>query len=178
MVIDLNADEPVDFRFDEVLDVATSDLDGGDEFSVLDLRVRGRGVREQPGQVALGGVLDARLRLRCVRCLESFEESIRSRFELILVPEASATETEGERETEEREALLFYGAEGRVELVDVAREQVHLNLPLKPLCRPDCRGLCPTCGADRNRLECACRSEQIDVRLAPLLELKNKLRGT
>jgi len=104
--------------------------------------------------------------------------SVRSSFELILIADEPSAEGDDEQQVDDREALLFVAAEGRVELRDVVREQMYLNLPLKPLCRPDCRGLCPTCGADRNRLECGCRSEEIDDRLAPLLELKNKLRGS
>lgn len=178
MHIDLHADEPVEFGFDESLSTGDLALDDSEDIGVLALSVRGRGMRTDPGEVALEGTLDARLELRCVRCLEPFEHPLRSSFELILVaddPDAGADE---EREVDEREALLFVAAEGRVELRDVVREQVYLNLPQKPLCRPDCRGLCPTCGADRNRLECGCRSEEIDDRLAPLLELKNKLRGS
>ena len=67
---------------------------------------------------------------------------------------------------------------GRAELDVIASEQIYLNLPLKPLCREDCQGLCPTCGANRNRLKCGCRSEELDPRLAPLLELKKKLDGS
>jgi len=174
--IDLTAGEPLEFRFDEVLAPAALDLDD-DECSATEVRLRGRGVREQPGQVALQATMDARLQLRCVRCLERFEHALRVEFDLLLVADEPEPEGEGERETEAREALLFHAEEGRVALGDVAREQVHLNLPLKPLCRPDCRGLCPTCGVDRNRLECACAGEEVDPRLAPLLLIKDKLRG-
>jgi len=176
MYILLNADEPVEFRFDENLTAAALAVDASEELTLLAVRVHGSGRRERPGEVALEGALEARLRMRCVRCLESFEAPLASEFALILVPEAAGPVEPGEREEDEREALLFYGREGRVELADVAREQIYLNLPLKPLCRPDCRGLCPTCGANRNRLECACRSEELDGRLAPLLEFKKRLR--
>ena len=66
-------------------------------------------------------------------------------------------------------------AAGDVDLVQVAREQIYLNLPLKSVCRDDCKGLCATCGANRNRIECACSGDQPDPRLAPLLELKKRL---
>jgi len=178
MYIDLNAAEPVDFQFDEGLAAGALALDDGEEIALLDVRVRGRGVRERPREVALQGAVEARLRMRCVRCLEAFDDSLSTTFELILVPEGSRPVAASEHEVDEREALLFVGREGRVELVDVAREQIYLNLPLKPLCRPDCRGLCPTCGANRNRLECGCRSEEGDGRLAPLLEFKKRLRGS
>ena len=178
MHILLDADEPVEFRFDEDLGAKEVALEGADEPELLALRVRGRGLRERPGEVALDGAFEARLRLRCVRCLEPFDTALAAEFALILVPEAAGAVEAGEQELDEREDLLFYGREGRVELAEVAREQIYLNLPQKPLCRPDCRGLCPTCGANRNRLECACRSEGLDGRLAPLLEFKKRLRGS
>ena len=178
MHIDLHAEEPVEIHVDESLSADDLALDELEEIEVRDLSVRGRGLRTGPGEVSLSGTVDARLGLRCVRCLEPFEHSMSSAFELILVADEPADEADEEQAVDDREALLFVAAEGRVELRDVVREQLYLNLPQKPLCRPDCRGLCPTCGADRNRLECGCRSEEVDDRLAPLLELKNKLRGS
>jgi len=51
------------------------------------------------------------------------------------------------------------------------REQCYLSLPMKPLCRPDCRGLCPQCGTNLNRGACACRREWDDPRLTALKTL-------
>jgi uncharacterized protein len=52
----------------------------------------------------------------------------------------------------------------------LVEELLQLEIPLKPLCRPDCRGLCPRCGADRNTTPCDCREEG-DARLAKLKSL-------
>jgi hypothetical protein len=51
-------------------------------------------------------------------------------------------------------------------------EQLHLAVPMKPVCRPDCKGLCPHCGADRNRGECDCRETDVDPRWAALAKLR------
>lgn len=75
------------------------------------------------------------------------------------------------------DAALFYCDRSRVDLREIAREQILLNLPLKPVCRSDCKGLCPTCGVNRNRIECSCRPDEIDPRLEPLLALKKKMDG-
>jgi uncharacterized protein len=53
-------------------------------------------------------------------------------------------------------------------------EQLYLGLPLKPICSPDCRGLCPSCGANRNTDPCDCADEPIDPRLAPLLRFRQR----
>ena len=57
-------------------------------------------------------------------------------------------------------------------LADVLKEQVLLALPLKVICQSDCRGLCPSCGANLNHEECRCETHKSDPRLAPLARLK------
>jgi uncharacterized protein len=56
-------------------------------------------------------------------------------------------------------------------------EQVQLELPTRPLCREECRGLCPNCGGDRNERACECESEASDPRWSALAELKGRLRA-
>ena len=62
--------------------------------------------------------------------------------------------------------------EARNALNEVLREQFYLALPMKPLCREDCAGLCPRCGTNRNTGSCSCVTEPEDPRLAPLRGLK------
>jgi len=56
------------------------------------------------------------------------------------------------------------------------KEQVLLSVPMKPLCRNDCAGLCPVCGRDLNEGACNCRKEELDPRLAPLAQFKETLK--
>jgi len=58
-----------------------------------------------------------------------------------------------------------------VDLGETIREYALLELPMQPLCRPDCKGLCPTCGADLNANPCGCQSEESDDRFAALKTL-------
>jgi uncharacterized protein len=138
-------------------------------------RLRGRA---QPGArgVELEARLQATVRLECSRCLETFEAPLDTEFSLVIVSEASEFGV-GEKRLALEDSTLFYAERGKVDLREIAREQIHLNLPLKPVCRADCRGLCPTCGVNRNRIECSCRQAEGDPRLAPLLALKKKLGG-
>lgn len=62
---------------------------------------------------------------------------------------------------------------GRIAADQVAREAVMLELPVAPLCRPDCKGLCPSCGANLNEAECGCKVDVTDPRWAALDQLKN-----
>ena len=173
MYIDLHATEPEEIRLDESLEMAGVKLSGGEPLVVEEARLKGKATRGPDG-VDLQARLEALLTIPCSRCLESYDASIQSDFKLILVPDAVEFGV-GEAKMDERESLLFYAEGGRAELNAIAREQIYLQLPLKPLCRVDCQGLCPTCGANRNRLKCGCRSEELDPRLAPLLELKKKM---
>ena len=73
--------------------------------------------------------------------------------------------------TEEDLSFSFYEGD-EVNLAPLVRETLLLALPTKPLCREDCRGLCPRCGANRNGAECGCREEWRDPRLEVLRTLK------
>ena len=81
---------------------------------------------------------------------------------------------EGERPVEEDDLGVSFYHDDRIDLADVIREQFYLALPMKPLCRADCKGLCPTCGSNRNRETCSCRPAWVDPRLEKLKELRTK----
>jgi uncharacterized protein len=67
--------------------------------------------------------------------------------------------------------IAFFEGDGLF-LADILAEQVNLALPMKVICSPDCRGLCPHCGANLNNEECRCEKNGSDARLAPLARLK------
>jgi uncharacterized protein len=176
MYIDLHATEPEVIRLDESLELTDLKLSGGEPLVVKSARLEGQATRGPDG-VELRARLETRLEMPCCRCLDSFEISIDGDFQLILVPDAVEFGV-GETEMSGRVSLMFYAEGGRAELDAIAEEQIYLNLPLKALCQDDCQGLCSTCGANRNRLKCGCRSEETDPRLAPLLELKKKMEDS
>jgi uncharacterized metal-binding protein YceD (DUF177 family) len=81
----------------------------------------------------------------------------------------------GERELLESD-LNVQVVEGEVfDTWPLVLEQLQLNIPMKPLCRPDCPGLCPRCGADLGAGECSCAASAPDPRWAALAALKQKL---
>jgi len=59
-----------------------------------------------------------------------------------------------------------------LDLTEIAREQILLNLPEQELCKEDCRGICPTCGKDLNEGECRCGEDDVDPRWAALKDLR------
>lgn len=93
----------------------------------------------------------------CDRCIEPFHVALGKEFHAVLIPEGDR-EITGAANVELHEADLeigFYDGAG-VEINDVFWEQVALAIPLKLLCKEDCKGICPVCGGNRNRGECLC----------------------
>lgn len=100
----------------------------------------------------------------CDRCAEDVEIELDSGFKIF--------ETLSGKDHELGGSLLRKKAD-RIELnaAGVLWEQFVLALPVKPLCRPDCKGLCSICGANLNIRTCDCKKEKIDPRLAVLRDL-------
>ncbi len=116
------------------------------------------------------------LELTCARCLEKF----RQRFEeenLYLLQIGSPPPEEEEKPLTTQDILLFFVPVEELDTLPILRETVLLSIPMKPLCKPDCKGLCPVCGANLNREQCGHRPQRVDPRWLKLLELKDKLAG-
>jgi uncharacterized protein len=130
--------------------------------------------------VDLHATLRTRITLICVRCLARFEQPISREFHLTFVRSSGddATRVDPQDDPEEaggtRDADLYHLAGDTVDLADVVREQVDLDLPMKPVCRDDCRGLCAQCGADLNKGSCRCPEAPSDPRWAALADWKKR----
>jgi DUF177 domain-containing protein len=127
-----------------------------------------RAVAELTGEgIRIRGHLETRLEARCDRCLAPVEFPVRRDFDLSYRPLASIARVEEIEVSEDELAVGFYSGEG-IALADLLSEQVILSVPMKIVCRAECRGLCPVCGADRNREECHCPSPSSESPFAKL----------
>ena len=138
-----------------------------------DLRKDGRKVR-------LVGRVTATLECDCSRCLEAFQIPVDAPFDVMFLPAESnvaggQTSKEGDEEEvrEDDLGVSFYKDE-TLDFGELMREQFYLALPMKPLCREDCQGLCPVCGVNRNREACACRSDWVDPRMEGLRKFSTR----
>ncbi len=104
----------------------------------------------------VNGDLNTVLMLQCDRCLQLFPKDLRGKFQLFLEPQTAPVETEEDIELAEDEMSIDLLPAQEVDLENIVKEQVYLSLPMKILCRDDCRGLCPTCGANLNEGLCNC----------------------
>jgi uncharacterized protein len=113
------------------------------------------------------------VQVACSRCLAPVDVEVDEDVFLVLEDVGTVDDGPGgEREIAAEDTDLYAVEGGRVDVDAVLREQLDLQLPVKPLCSRACRGLCPACGADRNRNECECVQDDVDPRLAPLLQWK------
>ena len=122
-------------------------------------------------QFRLAGSVETTLELPCSRCLEPFSWPVEAAFDLRYQPHAQNT-GEGEREIEEDDLTTAFYENDEIDLGQLVREQFYLSLPMKPLCRDDCNGLCAVCGMNLNRGTCDCKREWEDPRMAALRELR------
>jgi uncharacterized protein len=131
------------------------------------------GVVEKAGRgFLLDGEVSIEARLVCSRCMKEFAFSVAEPVSMHLLP-ASLAPQEEETQLGRDDLDVHFYEEPVVNLVELAAEQVLLAVPLKPLCRETCQGLCPNCGADLNQGPCAC-PRTIDPRLAPLREWRRR----
>jgi uncharacterized protein len=121
----------------------------------------------------LVGRVGTTLELPCSRCLEPFTRPVDAAFDLRYEPQ-SANTGDGERELHDDDLADAYYDDETIDLGQLMREQFLLALPMKPLCREECRGLCPVCGTNLNRGTCGCRREWEDPRFAALKALQRK----
>ena len=115
----------------------------------------------------------------CSRCVEPVKLPIDERLMVTFMPKSEMPEDDEDAPSAEAEGpevpaedLDLFPYEGEhVDLEPLFREQFVLAVPYAPLCREDCKGLCPQCGIDRNTATCTCE-KPIDPRLAALKNLK------
>ena len=122
-------------------------------------------------QIHIAGHIRTRIELVCARCLDSVVEELDRDFDLFYRPVSSVEKKEEIRLKPEDTDVGFFKGDGLF-LADVLAEQVNLLIPMKVICRSDCRGLCPHCGANLNSESCRCEPHAADTRMAPLARFK------
>jgi uncharacterized protein len=119
-----------------------------------------------------------RVSVECDRCLTPVGVELAGRMQLMVAASRARPKDESEeRELGEDEMGVLEVAGEGFESGPLVREQILLDLPAKPLCRDDCRGLCPVCGAELNLGRCGCEARAIDPRWAALEVVRSKLDG-
>ena len=170
MIVDLaeieGAARPFNFN------VAAAELDLADTDLTFKDGVQASGeIIKTAAEVKVTGSITGDAVLDCTRCLQPVEQKLTFDFEANFVtPENFTADKEREVPVEDLDTDILDS--DRIDLKDVVREQILLNLPEQVFCRTDCKGLCPKCGTNRNLIDCKCDLNESDPRWAALKDFR------
>lgn len=163
-------DDPV-INFSHVYEPGEIDLN--DEIAHLEGQLKIEGKARRTGETAtVTGRLAGKLEVACDRCLKPVEIALNEQFEdsFVTLEIYEQSSSEHELHNADFDVSVYDGA--RIDVDEMVREQVLLAVPTRQVCREECAGLCPTCGADKNTEQCSCETKEIDPRWNALKNLK------
>lgn len=173
--------EPIDFD----LQFRPGAIDYGEEAQqVSPLAAEGRaevlhehrGPKEIVSDIRLRGNWQGQFEVPCARCVEPVSIPLKGELDLIFRP-LGVDAGPQERSISAQETEIGYYQKDSLLLEDVLREQVLLSLPVRTLCKEDCKGLCPRCGANRNSQACSCEEGPRDPRWEALADLRGRIKS-
>jgi len=166
--IDISTLEQEPLVFDEQFAVEPERLDGEVVTTPVAVHLQGE-VRADGEAVTVFGRFRAEGKLACSRCLDDVQWTVDEPYSVeYRWPSTQTEENEVGLEEDDLDVAFLEGNE--LDLLELAAEQILLALPMRILCDEGCAGLCPTCGANRNRTACACPPE-VDPRWQALADL-------
>lgn len=123
------------------------------------------------------GQISAHWSGKCSRCLNPVDIPVKTDISVKFMPQTEFPEAGSDTELSKSDIDVEYYTENKINLSQPVYDQIMLSLPLVNLCGENCRGLCPQCGADLNKGQCACAGQEfVDPRLAILKTLKEKIK--
>ncbi len=127
-------------------------------------------IRLSGNEVFVNGHVETRAQVECDRCLKPVELPVNADFTLEYISDSDYESSQVAELTEEAMSVSVFDGSA-IDVDEIVREQILLAVPTRMLCREDCKGICPECGADRNTGECNCVTNDIDPRWAALKNL-------
>ena len=171
MIVDLTKLEAAPISFD--LPIKPSEIDLESDLSNTNGEVRFNGrLTGHTHWLTIDGEISGEVDVACGRCLGAVNQELDISFETAFVRTDDYTEElETELDIKALEVSIFEG--DKIDLIEVAQEQILLFLPSQVYCEKDCKGLCPKCGANRNLIDCKCEETKVDSRWSALSKLKD-----
>ncbi|HSS44380.1 MAG TPA: DUF177 domain-containing protein [Thermoanaerobaculia bacterium] len=160
-------DEPIPFAFE--LSYSLAALDREPLLEISPVRLEGKVVRVEGGY-CLEAQLSYQGRLECSRCLAAYPFETEEQFSMLLFKRTPVSSEEVALEKQDLDAYFY--EQPAIAVAPIAEERIQMAIPMKPLCREDCGGLCPHCGQDLNLSACGCGAQLIDPRWDALAQLK------
>jgi uncharacterized protein len=165
-------DLPVAFALE--LPFSIRELDREPLVEISPVRMTGEIARIEGGH-SLNARVSYSGKLECSRCLAAYPFTEDERFSLLLYKRPPAAGGEVSIEKDDFDAFFYDDPE--ISLTPIAEERIQMAVPMKPLCREECRGLCARCGQDLNQGDCRCSEGTGDPRLDALRGLTS-VRGS
>lgn len=170
MIVDLTTIKGAQASFDFTIPALDINLESESEKLIDTISVEGK-VKKGIVQTDIEGRIKAAVELECGRCLTLVEKHLDFEFKSAFITAENYTqEKEAEVNAQDLEISIFEG--DKINLNELVREQILINIPDRIFCREDCKGLCQKCGANRNLIDCNCEEKEIDPRWAALKNLK------
>ncbi|MEO7672525.1 MAG: DUF177 domain-containing protein [Pyrinomonadaceae bacterium] len=170
MIVDLAKLEGSNNKFEFSISAGDLDLETDTVSLKSDIAVFGEITKTIP-KTELSGNVSVVTEIDCTRCLTPIEVPLAFSFEAGYVPsEVLLQESEAELGNEDLDVDALDA--DQLDMREVVREQILLNLPDQIFCREDCKGLCQKCGGNLNLIDCSCNETETDPRWAALQNLK------
>ncbi len=171
MLIELSSLERNEGKFSHVYEPGELVLNDQQVRLLEPPRVRGQIVKEGR-EVRVEGEISTVIEVQCDRCLKSIQLPLDGEFDLKYLPGQEYRALKTAELTEDDLSLSVFDGE-IIDIDEIVREEILLAVPAHPLCEENCKGICPSCGADRNMIDCGCEPVAIDPRWASLKGLVN-----
>ena len=127
-------------------------------------------------EIRIAGSLRTTVESACSRCLEPACYEVSKVFDLFFRQNNEFMfDEDDEIELSDKDTRTAFFTGSQLNIGDILHEQVLLALPMRLLCKLDCKGLCPTCGTNFNLKSCQCPQEQFNPNLDALIEIKRRL---
>lgn len=161
MIVNVNKISDKGYALDDTLDIDNALLleEGSSFLEHVEFQLF---FKRQDRRIQAQGRIKTVIALDCVRCLEPFHLKINSRFDIILFPKEMIDGRSTALEDEDLEYIFYENDQIDVEKILV--EQVNLFIPFQPVCKPECKGICPSCGANLNRGACPCDPAKSEIK--------------
>lgn len=125
------------------------------------------------GRLLVSGTIETVFRLLCSRCLAEVDIPVSTDLELVYCHVSEEPGTKADEADQDDDSCLIYDSDV-IDLTEPIMENLILALPMKPVCREECKGLCPGCGRNLNEGDCGCEIKDVDPRLAVLEQWRSR----
>jgi uncharacterized protein len=117
--------------------------------------------KQDVDRIEAKGNIKTMISLGCVKCLDDFELNIDLNFDIILFP-TNLVNSESHSIGSDEMEYIFYD-DNRIDLIKILLEQINLFIPYNPICKPNCKGICPNCGTNLNYAKCKCENSSNEL---------------